>query len=657
MIRISVYYEENSVKEFEQADGGKEITIGRAPGCSIHLDEGSVSRLHALIRFHNGGWLLERKASFGAVLLNGQEVENAPLEGGEEITVGKFSLRVNLDSSQQALRPQMTVSSGMSQEDDGRTRLVSTGVNALLRFEPGSANVSEFLMQSDVAVFGRGSNCDVVLTEKKASRKHVEIRRQGMSFFVKDLNSANGTLLNGSPVNEAELVAGDVIQIGEAKIQFSVENKDYFSGQDNFMPVPAHAQQPSAYDQNMPMESNYGYQQGADASFAAPGAQAPQAAREPEPQSLVGKFKKWYSSLPKAQRMRWLTILVVIALVGAVLGGPDEAPKPKPKTTSNQSASRTFDQLTTQKKKFVVEKYANLLKAHDVRDFAKMIDNTSEILTYVDDYKDTKAYEKIAKRGLEEIEEEKSRRALEEKQAAIRREVAALEEKGKPVFEKAYEDRKFRAELDAVIQEIYAKDPNNQLALQWKTRIKLKEEEEKREAELARQKEEQKAKAEAALLAVREIFQQEKYILATAEAVKLDDSGWTDPDYLARVSGLKEEIRQKLESVISPLLKDASSQRQEGGDLVKANELYKQVLKVDASNKEARSGIDAIRETLHLRAKRFYAEAILAESISELAEAKDKYEKCLRVAPDEDVYKRRCRNKLSRFEAFSSGSN
>jgi predicted component of type VI protein secretion system len=97
MIRISVFYDGRAVTEFEQAGDGPEITIGRAPGCSVRLDEASISRLHALIRRTPEGWVLERKASFGAVLLNGQEVENARLEGGEEISIGNFVLRVDVD--------------------------------------------------------------------------------------------------------------------------------------------------------------------------------------------------------------------------------------------------------------------------------------------------------------------------------------------------------------------------------------------------------------------------------------------------------------------------------------------------------------------------------------------------------------------------------
>ncbi len=659
MIKISVFYEDKNVTEFQQ-DDTKDITIGRAAGCSVHLDEASISRLHALISFKNGTWNLVRKANFGAVLLNGQEIENAPLEGGEEISIGKFSLRVNIGEEQAATGLMPAAGAEVYQEDgDGRTQFVSAGVKALLRFEPGTANVAEFLLEKEVSVFGRGSNCDVILTDKKSSRKHFEIRKQGLSFFLKDLESANGLTVNGVDTKEAELVPGDVIQIGESKIEFVVENAAYFSQQDQFLPVPAHLQQAAVIeDAGSPAvadpfaQPNYGVPglEGADLGNASPA--------EPQISStdFIGRAKHAWSKIPKAQRMRYLTILVVFALITALLGGPDEPKKAAPKRTKGTTA-RTYEQLTAEKKKFVRENYAELLKAQEKKDFTKMLDHTRNILTYVDDYRDTKTYENMAKKRLEEIEEEKRRAEIEKKQEETRKAVKVLEDRGRELYEKALNDKKFRPELEALIQEIYTKDPNNRLAQEWKNGIRQKDQSDKEAEELARRREEEKQKAEDQLEAVRATYQAGKYKQALKEADALNGNGWTEKDYLDRIEALKGEIRSKLSSILDPLLREAALQRQEGGDLVVANQKYNDVLNVDPSNQEALSGKAAIKEILHLRAKRFYAEAILAESVNDLSEAKDKYEKCLKTAPEEDMYKKRCRGKLARFDYFTNTQN
>jgi pSer/pThr/pTyr-binding forkhead associated (FHA) protein len=654
MIKISVYYEDKLVTEFEQANE-KDISVGRAAGCSIQLDEASISRLHAVIRREQGSWILERRASFGAVLLNGNEVENAPLEGGEDIAIGKFNLRVNIESGSREVAPAETDGGVYREDAEGRTRVVEAGLSATFRFEPGTANVAEFVMEKEAAVFGRGSNCDVILTEKKASRKHCEIRRQGLSFFVKDLNSANGLLVNGVAATEQELVPGDVIQIGECQIQFIVENRNYFSQQDQFLPVPSHLRDPMVESPYAAPDLGRVGGLGMESErYSEPAAASGDAAEPPlSSTDYVGRFKRAWSKIPKAQRMRYLTILVLFSLVTAMLGGPDEAPKPKPKAVSG-SKLRTYAQLTKAKKKFVDENYGSLLKAQEQKNYEQMLVHTGNILTYVDEFKDTGIYEQMAKKKIEEIAEEKRRAEAEKKQEETRRQVKALEEKGRPIYEKALGDVKFRAELDSLIQEIYTKDPNNRLAQEWKEGIKNRDLKDREEAEAARIQEEKKQAAEAQLAAVRSIFDAGQFVKTLAEADKLAENNWNEGDYRERVEKLKEEARSKLSSIIDPLLREASQQRGEGGDLVKANQLYSEVLKVDASNRDALSGKSAIKEILHSRAKRFYAEAILAESVSDLPEAKDKFEKCLRTAPENDSYQKRCRNKLSRFEYFNN---
>jgi hypothetical protein len=306
----------------------------------------------------------------------------------------------------------------------------------------------------------------------------------------------------------------------------------------------------------------------------------------------------------------------------------------------------------------VRDNYKQLLTAHEKKDFQIMFERAGNILSLVDEYNDTKNYEQIAKRGLEQAEEEKKRKELEAKQQKVREEVAKLVEKGQAVFERALKEPGARSELDSVIGEIYAKDPNNSKAKEWKERIKDQIEQERQAEKLAREREELRQRAEGEYSRVESIFKQEKYIEAIKEAEKLADVGWTEAEYLDRVEKLKVDIREKLRSVLDPLLLEAKNQRGEGGDLVKARDKYNEVLRIDSTNQEARDGLGEIRQVLVLRAKRFYAEAILAESISDMAEAKEKYEKCLHTAPDEAGlspnmdYRARCRRKLVRFEAF-----
>jgi hypothetical protein len=63
-------------------------------------------------------------------------------------------------------------------------------------------------------VLGRSSGCDLVLDDANASRRHAELRRRGDSVTIVDLDSTNGTAVNGKRVREQALSPGDTITIG-----------------------------------------------------------------------------------------------------------------------------------------------------------------------------------------------------------------------------------------------------------------------------------------------------------------------------------------------------------------------------------------------------------------------------------------------------------
>jgi hypothetical protein len=69
-------------------------------------------------------------------------------------------------------------------------------------------------------VVGRASTCDFVLADDDAvSRRHAEIAVRAGLCLVRDLDSCNGTVLNGRLVRRARLRRGDVLRLGETEIR------------------------------------------------------------------------------------------------------------------------------------------------------------------------------------------------------------------------------------------------------------------------------------------------------------------------------------------------------------------------------------------------------------------------------------------------------
>lgn len=73
----------------------------------------------------------------------------------------------------------------------------------------------------DPLTIGRHADCDVVLNQQEVSRHHAEVRRGDGGFVVVDLDSMNGTRVNGRGVKEQRLEDGDEIEVGRvARLRF-----------------------------------------------------------------------------------------------------------------------------------------------------------------------------------------------------------------------------------------------------------------------------------------------------------------------------------------------------------------------------------------------------------------------------------------------------
>jgi len=105
--------------------------------------------------------------------------------------------------------------------------LIPTDTGIYIRIEEspwvGGAGAVFTLSSGGVYLIGR-EGADIPLQDDKVSRKHAEIGLYGPGGFVlRDLASTNGTRLNGKRICEkAKLADGDLIQIGDTAIRFSV---------------------------------------------------------------------------------------------------------------------------------------------------------------------------------------------------------------------------------------------------------------------------------------------------------------------------------------------------------------------------------------------------------------------------------------------------
>ena len=82
------------------------------------------------------------------------------------------------------------------------------------------ADGSRVVLGPEPLTIGRLPESAVMVTDPNASRRHAEIRRVGNDVVLVDLNSTNGTRVNGATIRERRLADGDQIVIGTTVLRF-----------------------------------------------------------------------------------------------------------------------------------------------------------------------------------------------------------------------------------------------------------------------------------------------------------------------------------------------------------------------------------------------------------------------------------------------------
>jgi len=83
--------------------------------------------------------------------------------------------------------------------------------------QSGEQEGLKYPITNDDFILGRDPDCDIVIADRQVSRHHARLVRRDTRIFLEDLESKNGTYLNGRPVQQEELVQdGDVIKVALA---------------------------------------------------------------------------------------------------------------------------------------------------------------------------------------------------------------------------------------------------------------------------------------------------------------------------------------------------------------------------------------------------------------------------------------------------------
>ncbi|HYV49735.1 MAG TPA: FHA domain-containing protein, partial [Myxococcaceae bacterium] len=248
-----------------------DMSIGRAEGCDLVLAEGGVSRQHAKMTVKGEAVVIEDIGSANGTYIEGQRIGSPTVvPPGKVVQVGDYELRVKAGGGPSLAiikRPRtgagarVALGDGPAPSTRALPKRVGSGAPVPEQRAPrapgprpvrpaagprvvrdeapeGPALVGtsglwknkRWLIAGKIVV-GRLPGVDVQLDDDSVSRRHAELELTPRGVRLKDLNSANGTAVNGMPVEGTiTLQHGDVIQFGVVELTYEYEAEDSLGG-------------------------------------------------------------------------------------------------------------------------------------------------------------------------------------------------------------------------------------------------------------------------------------------------------------------------------------------------------------------------------------------------------------------------------------------
>jgi pSer/pThr/pTyr-binding forkhead associated (FHA) protein len=201
-----------TTREFVLTEGAT-ATIGRLDSNDICIKEQHVSRQHCVVNHRDGIFMITDLGSANGTFVNDRKLEEPwPLAAGDDI---------RLYVPQLVFAATVTADEGRTAKEQGTLimAVTNTGKGRLIVTNGPQEGESIPLLLKKVTVGRAAPNAEwqISLQDQSVSRPHARLElNENNIWVIFDLGSANGTLVNGTPVGEKgrSLQDGDLVTMG-----------------------------------------------------------------------------------------------------------------------------------------------------------------------------------------------------------------------------------------------------------------------------------------------------------------------------------------------------------------------------------------------------------------------------------------------------------
>lgn len=203
----------------------KRYTIGRAEPNSVRLTERNVSRYHAELERRGDVWVFRDLDSYTGSFVDDERVDGeVELGHASRIRVGDYMVVLYDDAIGEIASNQSAMTLPAVQPGD------TSPAGPVDRFVvvEGPDVGAEFALDERRILIGRGEECDISLNDTSVSRVHADVEPdESGRYRIGDQASSNGVRVNGMEVESTTLYSGDIVELGDVRLQFVPKGQAY----------------------------------------------------------------------------------------------------------------------------------------------------------------------------------------------------------------------------------------------------------------------------------------------------------------------------------------------------------------------------------------------------------------------------------------------
>jgi pSer/pThr/pTyr-binding forkhead associated (FHA) protein len=651
MAQLRVFLNGQFVSQHD-LDVSRELLAGRGETCDIVLNpERGISRQHFRCRFAEGQWVVEVLSRYGELYRNGEKQSIFPLRDGTTFTVPPYEFVFENDAEGLAPQPSdltgnADIGGGGGEEDKTHIGYLPSVAYLRLIDNRGQA-LQNYRLEGQAWIGGRDTSCSIFIDNSRISRKQFEIQKQDEAYFIRDLGSVNGTLLNGRPLSTedwTQLASSDVITVADWTLQFELRDAQFeqrLSEVDPALMIPVQYQEQAYADPDAafsPLEMG-----GAGPAPAPGGDLAGGFAASPPPTPQKPGMVLFGRQIPGLNPIRLgIGVVVLLAALYAVFGETGATPEQPAKVLS------AFDKLPPEKQQMVKQFYlaAQSLLAQGRYELAKQ--EILKLHQIISPYEDSLKIEETANRGIamlqerEKIEAEERQRAINEEK--IQHQVAECRKELNPDSTGTW--------ADTCLSPVMEFNPEHPAIVALKNEVQRLEAEKAMKVAQEKEYAEQVGRLKALFAKAQRVEKEQGPLPGIAAYEQVVRSKLPDPHGLHKAASRQIASLQEGIVAIQAEAEKKAEVSYRAGQLRQAILTLREGMKANPDNEVLKGKHQQYMTELRKQMMGFYQEGILEESMGEVDTAKSKWRKILdQSLPGEDYYEK-AKIKLKKYGAI-----